>query len=140
MTRKLGRIHNATGRRGRISAAEASITVINTQALRLSPPDYLNDKEAAIFQEIVNSCDPRHFRKSELPLLCLYCTSVGLARYYSAHIGQEKQFFRQWESAAKLCAQLATKLRLAPQSRLKAEAVERHAVPDHAEPWEEEGA
>lgn len=123
--------------RGRKS--KASLSIIDTQSLRLSPPDYLNEIEAKIFREIVNACDPRHFRRGEVPLLAQYCTATALSRYYAKHIGDEPKFFRQWESAAKLCAVLSTKLRLAPSARLRAERVERlEYAPPGEPPWSNE--
>ena len=35
------------------------VVVINTQHLRLKPPEYLNKHEAAIWSEIVNATDPQ---------------------------------------------------------------------------------
>jgi len=35
------------------------VVVINTQHLRLKPPEYLNKHEAAIWSEVVNATDPQ---------------------------------------------------------------------------------
>jgi hypothetical protein len=43
---------------------------------------------------------------------------------------------RQWERATRIQAVIATKLRLAPQSRIDRKAVTRH-LPPPVRPWEE---
>ena len=45
-------------------------------------------REAEIFRSIVDSCAPDHFRKSELPLLCSYCTAVNLSRWYAHEVNE----------------------------------------------------
>ena len=52
---------------------------INGEPPRLKPPASLSEAEAAIFTAVVKSCDPTHFRKSDLPLLCRFCELTALA-------------------------------------------------------------
>jgi hypothetical protein len=40
--------------------------VINTQHLRLKPPEYLNKHEAAIWSEVVNATDPQHALENDI--------------------------------------------------------------------------
>jgi hypothetical protein len=64
----------------RKSAAELSIvTGIGSRANRLRPPPTLSEAERTAFVEIVNSCDPKHFVRSDLPLLCRYAEASVLA-------------------------------------------------------------
>ena len=42
------------------------VVVINTQHLRLKPPEYLNKHEAAIWSEVVNATDPQQPRRIAL--------------------------------------------------------------------------
>ena len=54
------------GARGR---QQADLVCIDTQHLRLKPPEYLNKHEREIFELVVNSTSPDHFKRCELPLL-----------------------------------------------------------------------
>ena len=42
------------------------VVVINTQHLRLKPPEYLNKHEAAIWSEVVNATDPQHAFENDI--------------------------------------------------------------------------
>jgi len=42
------------------------VVVINTQHLRLKPPEYLNKHEAAIWSEVVNATDPQHALENDI--------------------------------------------------------------------------
>jgi hypothetical protein len=123
---------------GRKSAAEINnLVCIDTQRLRLAPPDFLNAHETAIFSSIVDNCDPQHFRKSELPLLCSYVTAVNLSRWHAHELNEGHQdHHRPWLETTKLVALLASRLRLAPSTRLDKKTVERHAVDDTPRPWD----
>jgi phage terminase small subunit len=129
--------------RGRKSAEELSLTVIDVQAQRLKPPAYLKKEERAVFEHVVNHSAPRHFTQAELPMLCLYCTSVHLARFYANAIGDEGddgRHHKNWVENARLSASLATKLRLTPSSRYDARQATsnaNNAVPESAHrPWD----
>ena len=83
------------------------------------------------------SCAPDHFRKSELPLLCSYCTAVNLSRWYAHEVNEgDGNYRRHWLDATKLVALLASRLRLAPSTRLDKGKVEREVVGDAPRPWE----
>ena len=119
----------------------ADVVVINTQHLRLKPPEYLNKHEAAIWSEVVNATDPQHFKRCEAPLLATYCTAAALARFYSARIGAEGDQgsnHKHWIENARLVTSLSSRLRLSPSSRYDARAAERHSnVPDTNPRWED---
>jgi phage terminase small subunit len=126
--------------RGRPSAEALNLQVIDTQRLRLKAPDFLNEREAAIFNSIVDSCAPDHFRKSELPLLGSYCTAVNLSRWHASQVNEgHADHHRQWLECTKLVALLASRLRLAPSTRLDKGKVEREVTGDVPRPWEAQG-
>ena len=130
-------------KRGRKSAEELGISVIDVQRQRLTPPDYLNEREAVIFRSIVDNCDPQHFRKSELPLLCSYVTAVNLSRWHAHEINEGHQdHHRPWLETTKLVALLASRLRLAPSTRLDKRTVERNGciADDVPRPWDRRAA
>jgi hypothetical protein len=62
--------------RGRKSAEELGLAVIDVQAQRLKPPPYLKKEEKVIWEHVVGHSHPRHFKESDVPLLSLYCTSI----------------------------------------------------------------
>lgn len=64
-----------------------------------------------------------------------YCTAVNLSRWY-AHEINEGDYRRHWLDATKLVALLASRLRLAPSTRLDKGKVEREVVGDAPRPWE----
>ena len=130
------------GRRGPKSTAEAStpLRVISVDHRRLQPPPYLSDAARKVFSEVVGACDPRAFRKAELPLLCAFCEAVCLNRYYGRALAEEstEDFIvshRAWVESTKLIATLATRLRLTPHSRLDARGAGRLRTPMKL-PWE----
>jgi phage terminase small subunit len=129
-------------KRGRQSAEELGLAVIDVQRQRLKPPPYLKKEERVIFEHVVSHSAPMHFKENEAPLLALYCTSIHLARFYAGNIGSEGDTghnHKQWVENARLSASLATKLRLTPQTRFDARAAERYsAVPsdDAPRPWD----
>jgi phage terminase small subunit len=124
------------------SAEELNLTVIDVQAQRLKPPPYLKKEEKAIWEHLVGHSHPRHFKESDAPLLSLYCTSIHLAKFYAAAIGDEGDDGRNhknWTENARLAASLATRLRLSPSSRYDARQADRYsdALPaDGPRPWD----
>jgi hypothetical protein len=125
-------------KRGRRSAEELGIQVIDVQAQRLKPPAYLK-KEESVWEHVVNHSAPMHFKENEAPLLALYCTSVFLARHYSDAIGDEGDKggnHKAWVENARLSASLATKLRLTPSTRYDARQANRNsdALPEGPRP------
>ena len=71
--------------RGRKSAEELGLVVIDVQAQRLKAPAYLKKEERTVWEHVVGNADPRHFKQSDEPLLSLYCTSIHLARFYARY-------------------------------------------------------
>ena len=128
--------------RGRKSAEELGLAVIDVQAHRLKPPPYLKKEEKVIWEHVVGHSHSRHFKESDAPLLSLYCTAIHLARFYAAAIGDEGDDGRNhknWTENARLAASLATRLRLTPSTRYDARQADRNsdALPDdYPRPWE----
>jgi phage terminase small subunit len=109
---------------------------IDTQRKPLEPPQGLQPQEEEIFRELVASCDPRHFRKADIPMLVSYCTATHLARCYASDIGDDPTALKAWTECTKLQISLATKLRLTPSSRLDRKTVGREEQPLGKRPWD----
>ena len=111
------------------------------QRQRLKPPVSLNKAERAVWEEVVNSTDPQHFKRCESPLLATYTTAVVMARYYSHLVGAPEDtgnFHANWIQNARLVTSLSSRLRLSPSSRYDARAAERHSnAPTENPPWED---
>lgn len=125
--------------RGRKSAAELAALVARPNPPRLEPPQSLSDPEAALFREIVDACAPKHFAPSDLPLLVSFIQATLLARQASQDAASDAAALKRWGEAVKIQATLATRLRLAPQSRIDARAAARSTPPGPKRrlPWED---
>jgi len=100
--------------RGRKSAAGALALRIDSGPPLLEPPSKLTKQEAEIFTNIVTTCRPTHFVPSDLVLLVAYAQATAISQN-SAHDPSKIVTF---EKSTRVMALLATKLRLAPQSRV----------------------
>jgi hypothetical protein len=120
--------------RGRRSVASNLVPLaMRGEPPRLSPPSFLSAEEVALFNEVVGACDVSHFRKSDEPLLVAFIQATLMSRD-AAH---DPSKILVWEKATRMQATLATRLRLAPQSRLDPKTVGRHAEPPRGpKPWE----
>jgi hypothetical protein len=92
--------------RGRKSQESANLLVIDVQKYRLTPPDFLTDKEREIFCSIVDNSEPKAFRRAELPLLCAYVQALSLSCWYASLV-----------NGGGHTGEAATKLRLGPKRR-----------------------
>lgn len=109
----------------RKSAAELSvITPLGSRRTRLRPPATLGEAERDAFVAVVNSCDPGHFRQSDLPLLCRYAESIVLAELAACELrqgvvigGRVSPWIIIQEKAIRACVALSMRLRLSPQAR-----------------------
>jgi hypothetical protein len=87
--------------------------------------------------------DPRHFVKTDIPLLIGYVQAILLAKTSSKRMNDDphnKTALLTWEKGVAIMGRLATRLRLAPQARLDAKQVGRfHGTgknPDRSDaPW-----
>jgi hypothetical protein len=99
----------------------------------------MSTDERALFAELVDSCDPRHFIKSDLPLLISFIQATLLVRRLAAKLNNSEAI-ADWERGVRVMAMLATRLRLAPQARLSTKAIGRYSGRqdyDRKPPWED---
>ena len=124
-------------RRGRTSGAELSVVPIDVARKPIQPPADLKAQEAAIFRQVVASCNSNHFRKSDIPILTAFATATHLSRFYAESIGESSDAFKNWEAAVRLQVSLATKLRIhAAVSRYDPKTIGRREPQDRPPPWE----
>jgi len=122
--------------RGRKSAASLLPVGVGGEQARLVPPAFLSAEEASLFAEVVAACDVGHFRKSDEPLLVAFVQATLMSRE-AAH---NPSNIMVWEKATRMQATLATRLRLAPQSRIDPKTLGRQSEPPRGPmPWEREG-
>lgn len=133
----------------RKSASSLSVVPIGDRLSRLCPPPCLSEEERAVFLDIVSACDPKHFRRSDLPLLIRYVESCALADSAAQHLrveGAVSQFGKPspWliaqEKAIRSMIALSMRLRLAPQSRIDPKTLGRQRPNADAKPWEDKRA
>jgi hypothetical protein len=67
--------------------------------------------------------------------LVAYATAIKLSRHYADQIGKHDDAFKRWLEATKTMAMLATRLRLAPQSRLDRKAAGLSQGYEGNKPW-----
>src|SRR5262245_48310031 len=130
------------GSRGRRSTAELSV-LVDVRRARLQPPEHLGPDEQRRFIDLVTSCDPSHFRASDLPLLARYCEADVLAERAAHELqtqgavvnGKPSPWIIVSEKAVRALVALSMRLRLSPQSRLDSRTIARHR-PQGPRPWE----
>ena len=98
--------------RGRHSAEALAINNVDGSPLRLTAPAGLNTKERVLFEQLVHTTSPRHFRASDVSLLVAFVQAIAVAQ-----AGPRFKQGAEWEKATRMMASLATRLRLTPQSR-----------------------
>lgn len=107
--------------RGRQSASALAVVPLPTVGRsRVSPPPHLTAEESALFKQILSECHPDQFVRSDTILLGSFCQATILVRNLAKGLARspEPKAIQSWERAVKAQAMLATRLRLAPQSRL----------------------
>ena len=127
--------------RGRQSAAANLVPLsVDGRPPRLTTPPGLRTDEQTLFNELVGACDPRHFVKSDIPLLISYVQSTLLSRDAAAKLENDPRLVAVWEKATRMQATLATRLRLAPQARTDPKTIARQqtAVLSGPAPWDAE--
>jgi hypothetical protein len=92
-----------------------------------------------MFNELIGVCDPRHFVKSDLPLLVSIVQATLLSRYAASKMMKDPSWVKTWETATRMQATLATRLRLAPQARMDPKTLARQQPAYHPgpNPWDE---
>jgi hypothetical protein len=125
--------------RGRKSGAAIAIAQVDGAPPRLKPPPSLSPAERIVFIDLVEAVDPKHFRPSDLPLLCAYVHAVVLEASAAKKLAKgDSRALATWEKASRAMVALAAKLRLCPQSRLDPKTVARQQVRVGPFPWDEE--
>jgi P27 family predicted phage terminase small subunit len=112
----------------RRSAASLAVVRVDASVSRLHPPAELGAEERAVWQEIVVTCDPKHFVRSDAPLLARYCESVVLARRAAAALtaegaviaGRTNPWLVVQEKGIRAMTALSMRLRISPQARREA--------------------
>ena len=87
----------------------------------MEPPGDLSASEAKLFREIIASNHPDHFVHSDAYLLASYCQAIAASRRTAKQMIKDPKVVVVWERATRMQAQLATKLRLSPSSRMDAQ-------------------
>jgi P27 family predicted phage terminase small subunit len=114
---------------GRRSAAELAVARPTGGFTRLRPPSDLGKQEAAVWREIVLTCDEKHFQASDAPLLIRYCQNVVLAQRAAAALEREGAVVagrvNPWLTVGEKCDRalvaLSMRLRISPQARMRRE-------------------
>ena len=111
-------------KRGRISSAELSVVPIAAARERVQRPADLTKKERQLFDNLVATCS--HFKQSDFPLLISFVQASLLAQQHRNPKSTDEA--RIWHTAIKAQSLLATKLRLAPNTRLDRKTATRKAA------------
>ena len=109
------------------------------------PPPALPRAARALWRAVMDSTPEDQWRPGDLPLLAAYCRIAVLASEAIAHLEQDGQVdaggkVSPWVKVSsdhgKTLAALASKLRLAPSSRIRAEAHSLQQRPAQSKPWQ----
>lgn len=120
----------ASGRKSEAS----KLGVVPISGARLPPPEHLDDAERAEWSAIVNSLPADYFRPGDAPLLAAFCLATVFYKAAAKSMREEGLWLvdptrgRRYvnpahavlTSQASSMAQIATKLRLAPNARMGA--------------------
>ena len=129
--------------RGRKSAASFEVISVDGSPDRVRPPDHLSPDERQRFTEIVANCDARHFRPSDVTLLCRFVEADALAERAAKELrknpvidGRPSPWLAVQEKSVRALTALSIRLRLSPQSRIDATAIGRQEPRLTVNPWE----
>lgn len=109
------------------------------------PPAGLPRAAGALWRRIMATTPEDQWRPGDLPLLALFCRVSLLAGEAVAHLetdgqvdaaGKVSPWVKVSSDHGKTLAALASKLRLAPSSRIRAEAHALQQRPARAKPWQ----
>ena len=127
----------------RKSAASLSVVAVDGQPFRPDPPASLSEAERTIFVDLVAGCDRRHFRPSDLPLLCRYVEAAALGDQAAEQLrlgavinGRPSPWITVQEKAVRAMVALSMRLRLSPQSRIDPKTAGRRQEFQGPRPWE----
>ena len=109
--------------RGRRSAEQLALRVIDNPRPSLEPPRGLTKAERSTFTELALTA--RHLGPSDAPLLASLVQAITLVR----KTARDPSRFEAWEKATRVQAMLSRSLRLTPQARTDAKTVGRQQPP-----------
>ena len=127
-------------KRGRQSAAEASVIAFSADRPDPPPPDTLASEARALWRDIVRSRPPGYFGPGDLPLLEEYCRDMGtlvpgLNRVLDNAFDLEALTAR--DRLIRQAATLAGKLRLCVSARTRPDSAStRDAAMTGPRPWD----
>lgn len=127
--------------RGRKSSASLSVVAVDGAPPPLQPPPSLSESERVAFAELVASCDRRHFRASDMPLISVYVRAICLEERAARELNADPTSTRWlaiWEKAGRQVIAAAMRLRLSPQSRTAPRVIARQQHDVGPGPWAEE--
>ncbi|MEJ2375728.1 MAG: hypothetical protein P8Y71_10015 [Pseudolabrys sp.] len=102
---------------------------VDARLRRLQPPSYLCDIERELFHRVVGSVSPQHFAQSDVPLIESFVRATLLSRDTAPKDATDAEALANWESATRLQAMLATRLRLTLQARADPKTLARQQPP-----------
>jgi phage terminase small subunit len=125
----------------RISAPARSAVI--AEPPRLRAPASLSETERVIFAAVVEACDAKHFRQSDLPLLCRFCELTALADHAASELrkhgavinGRASPWIVVQEKCVRGLVALSMRLRLSPQARIDAKTLGRQNIYTGPKPW-----
>jgi hypothetical protein len=135
----------------RESLASLSTATVSGLPERPEPPEYLSERESALWREVVATKPADWFLRDSQPILAQYCKNVILHRDISERLDKidiqtadPKELEKIIGMACKvsaLCVSLAVKMRLTQQSRYTSDRAatqqKKHSAP--SKPWEKVG-
>lgn len=96
---------------------------------RLTAPPSLTNDEQSLFVELIDSVEPRHFTKSDLPQLVSYIQVTLACRAHAARVARDpsRDTISAWDKLLRTQMALARSLRLTVQSRIDPLTIGRRA-------------
>ena len=126
----------------RKSAEALLVPPLDGSPPQLQPPASLSPPEAQLFRDLIAAVDRKHFRSSDLPLLCRYVEACVLAEQAAKELrqgavidGKPSGWLIVQEKCVRTLTALSLRLRLSPQARLGNRSVGRQKPPDGPRPW-----
>jgi hypothetical protein len=108
----------------RSTASLAAVVPLDSRAVRLRPPADLPEPERALFARLTAANPPGHFRESDLPLLCQYCTASIINDQAAKELraapvveGRPSPWLTIFEKTNRAMLGLSMRLRVSPQAR-----------------------
>ena len=124
--------------RGRKTVDHLAALALNGDPPRLKPPPHLDDRERRLFTELVEACSPRHFARSDEPLLIAYVQSILLSQFAVKKAAKDPAMLALWEKSTRMVGMLSTRLRLSVQSRADPKTIARQHPYVGPNPWDDE--